>query len=421
MKISLAEKILPSYYEPWYEYDNPKYLNIYEKGGRGSSKSTTIACKIVINRMERESHALCVRKHANTLRHSVRNQIIWAINHLEVSKFWFWSNANSGDMTLTYIPKGTKIFFEGADGERIKGWKTPDKPTTDIFFEEIQQYKTDEELSSIKLSILREKLKPGLKYTFFHAYNPPKRKQSWVNKLCESQFRPDNMYVHHSDYLSNPFLPQEFVDEANNKKEKNPHRYNWEYLGHAIGGGVVPFDNLTFRTITKEERDSFDNIRQGLDWGYSVDPLACVRMHLDTKKRKLYIFDEIYGIKIKNPTLAKMVIAKGFNDTLITCDVDPLNRDEAKESGISRIIQAKKGPGSVEFGEEWLDGLDEIVIDPKTAPNTAREFEGADYQVDKDGNLIAKLIDADNHTIDATRYGCERDMLNKKLKAVLSI
>ena len=71
---------------------------------------------------------------------------------------------------------------------------------------------------------------------------------------------------------------------------------------------------------------------------------------------------------------------------------------------------AKKGAGSVEYGENWLDSLDAIVIDPKRTPNTAREFENIYYMTDKDGEPKAKLEDKDNHTIDATRYALEADM-----------
>jgi phage terminase large subunit len=64
----------------------------------------------------------------------------------------------------------------------------------------------------------------------------------------------------------------------------------------------------------------------------------------------------------------------------------------------------------VEHGEKWLDDLDEIVIDPERTPNAAREFEAIDYQIDKDGTVKNQLDDKDNHSIDATRYGCELDM-----------
>ncbi|MDU2948934.1 MAG: PBSX family phage terminase large subunit, partial [Staphylococcus epidermidis] len=43
------------------------------------------------------------------------------------------------------------------------------------------------------------------------------------------------------------------------------------------------------------------------------------------------------------------------------------------------------------------------------------EFENIDYQTDKDGDIIPKLEDKNDHTIDATRYALERDMRQNKL------
>ncbi len=152
-KIKLSEKILESFHPLWRAFSNKKYIHYYASGGRGGSKSTTFCVRMVKNRMATDTHGLCVRKYATNLRKTVRNQCIWAIRHLGVQEYWKWSNSASGDMTLVYTPTGACIFFEGADGEKVKGWKTPDMPTTDIFFEEITNYKTDEELSSLVLSI----------------------------------------------------------------------------------------------------------------------------------------------------------------------------------------------------------------------------------------------------------------------------
>lgn len=410
--IRISEKIIPSFYESWRAYKNPKYLNVYEKGGRGSSKSTTIAIKVIMNRMQTLSHALVVRKYAKTIRGTVRNQIIWALYHLEVQDSWEWSSSSNGEMTMTYIPTGTKIFFEGADGDKVKGWKTPDFPTTDIFFEEIADYKTDEELSSIKLSIVREILPEGYKYTFFHAYNPPKRRQSWVNKLCETQFIPDNMYVHHSTYLDNIYLPKEFRDMAEHTRMTDPRRYQWEYLGYPIGAGLVPFENLEFREITDDEFNAFDNFYQGNDWGYAADPNAFVVWHFDATRRRIFAAGEIYGVKISLEDLADKIIEKGWHRQTTTADsAEPRSISRMKTLGC-KFTGASKGPGSVEFGEKWLDELESIIIDPKRTPNIAREFESIDYEVDRDGNVMSRLSGADNHTIDATRYAFES--VNKK-------
>ena len=138
--------------------------------------------------------------------------------------------------------------------------------------------------------------------------------------------------------------------------------------------------------------------------------MAFVRLHYDKKKRIIYFIDEIYGVKMSIRELATKIKTKGYNDFPVTCDsAEPRSIAELREHGI-KALKAKKGPGSIEFGENWLDDLEAIVIDHKRTPNVAREFENIDYQTDKDGNLRPKLEDKDNHSIDATRYALETDM-----------
>lgn len=411
MNVNISEKVLPCFHEVWKACNDKRILNIVCKGGRNSSKSTTISIRMIYNRMKYRSHGLVIRKIDKSIRKSVREQLIWAIGHLGVQQYWSYGTTPSCDMTLTYNPTGTKIFFEGANNPvKLKSWKTSDYPTTDVWFEEMEEFKEEQEISTILNSFLRAELPNDVFYKFFYTYNPPKRKQSWLNKKYESQFQPAHTFIHHSDYRTNSFVSQFFIDEAEHIKEHNPRRYMWEYLGEPIGGGVVPFENLVFREMSEDEISNFDNIRQGNDWGYAADALAFVRIHYDKTRRKIFIFDEIFGVKMSNREFSDKVKQRLYHRFLTLADsAEPKSIDECKGYGLM-IQGAKKPPGSVEYGEKWLDDLEEIVIDPKRCPNTAREFENIDYQVDKDGNLKSKLEDKDNHSIDATRYAMSQDM-----------
>ena len=104
-----------------------------------------------------------------------------------------------------------------------------------------------------------------------------------------------------------------------------------------------------------------------------------------------------------------IVVDKGNIEIILSDDLRTKHIEEVSARGIS-ITGAKKGPGSVETGEKWLDELEEIVIDYQRTPNIAREFENIDYQIDKDGEVKSKLEDKDNHEIDATRYAMENDI-----------
>lgn len=444
--VKLSDKILPKFRSFWKASD--RYLFKVLKGGRNSSKSTHISIKIINDLCKYPVNALVVRKVGNTLEESCYEQLKWAIEYLEVEHLF---ECKKNPLRIIYKPRGNRIIFRGADDpSKIKSLKTSKFPIAILWVEELAEFKTEDEVEVIVNSVLRAELPEGIKYSVFYSYNPPKRKQNWVNKKYNTQFISKNTYVHHSDYRDNPYCSKAFIEEAENIKEKNITRYRWIYLGEAIGGGVVPFENLVFRKITDEEIDSFDNIRQGIDWGYAADAFAFVRLHYDKTRRKLYFINEIYGVKLSNREAKEKIIelfAKNANKELLKNKNNPDNvvafyrksKDETDSDYIERIVNfykkvtitadsaepksiaemkeyglncvgAKKGPGSVEYGEKWLDDLEEIVIDYERTPNIAKEFENIDYQVDRDGNVKSKLEDKDDHTITCTRYACENDM-----------
>lgn len=408
----LSEFLPPAFHSVWRAALNPKKTNVACKGGRGSGKSSNIAHIITQMLMRFPANAVGIRKVDNTIELSIFEQMKWAISEQGVSHLF---RINKSPMRITYIPRGNYMVFRGAsEPERIKSLKSANFPFLFAWIEELAEFKTEDEVTTITNSLLRGEPDDGLFYKFFYSYNPPKRRGSWVNKKYESSFIADNTFVHASTYLDNPFISKQFIAEAEAAKAQNELRYRWEYMGEAIGSGVVPFDNLKIERgcITDEMAASFDNIRNAVDFGYATDPLAFVRWHYDKKKRIIYAIDEHYGQKVSNRELAKWLKNRGYQSDEIFCDsAEPKSIAELRnQHDIPRVRAVKKGPDSVQFGEEWLGDLMQIVIDPLRTPNIAREFENIDYAVDRHGDPVARLEDKDNHTIDATRYAFEKDM-----------
>lgn len=413
MSKRLSEVFNDNFKKFYSEVKKDSYLYYVLKGGRGSAKSTHIAFTLILEIIKKPITILCVRKVGNTLSESVYEQLKEAIEMLDLGHLF---ECKKSPLQIVYKPRGNKIIFRGADDpSKIKSIKISKFPLTTLWIEELAEFKTEEEVSTIVNSILRAELGEGLEYKIFYSYNPPKRKQSWVNKKYDTQFIPSNTYVHHSTYLENRHISKAFKEEASEVKKRNEFKYRHEYLGEPIGSGVVPFSNLEFRTITDEEIASFDNIRQGVDWGYATDPVAFIRLHYDKTRRKIYILDEFYEVKASNRRLSEVIKSRNYHHQLTVCDsAEPKSKDELLTYGV-KMICAKKGPGSVEFGEKWLDDLEAIIIDPKRTPNTCKEFENIDYQTDKDGNIKPRLEDKNNHTIDAIRYALESDMIRGKM------
>jgi PBSX family phage terminase large subunit len=410
-KIDIFNLINENFYEWWYEIAD-KYLYRVLKGGRNSAKSTHISFRKIYRMMKYPINTLVVRKVAGTLATSVFEQLKEAICLMNVD--YYWKDYKS-PLRLLYKPTGQEILFRGADDpQKIKSIKTSRFPLSELWIEELSEFRSEDEVQTIVDSVVRAKLKNGLNYGIDFTYNPPKNKANWCNKKYNTQFLPSNTHVHHSTYLDNLHVSEAFIEEAEEVKKLNQNRYKWLYLGEALGGGIVPFSNLEFRTITDDEIKRFDNIKQGHDFGFSVDPANFGRQHLDKTRAILYFIDEIRAVKLKNKILADKIIERNYNDSIIIADSEnPQGIDELRSYGI-KIKGAKKGPGSVEYGLEWLDTLNKIVIDYKRTPGAAKEFESADYKLDRDGNQTAEL-DGEDHSIDQTRYSLENDMKNKVL------
>lgn len=414
MAKKLSDLLPEKFHSVWRATLNSDILNIVCKGGRGSGKSSDIAHIITQLLMRYAVNAVGIRYVDNTLEQSLYEQMKWAIEQQGVSHLFKF---NKSPLRITYKPRGNYMIFRGAQNpERIKSLKDSKFPFAIGWIEELAEFKNEDEVTTITNSLLRGELDDGLFYKFFYSYNPPKRKQSWVNKKYETSFQPKNTFIHHSTYKDNPFISKEFLSEVEAARVRNPRRAEWEYDGKAIGSGVVPFDNLRIEagSITDEMVANFDNIRQGLDYGYATDPLAFVRWHYDKKRNCIYAIDELYEVKCSNRRAAQWIKSNKYHYQDIIAEVEPKSNAEMRnEHDISKIRQVTKGPDSVEYGEKWLDDLDAIYIDPLRTPNIAKEFENIDYQTDRDGNPKPRLEDKDNHTIDATRYAFNDDMRKK--------
>nr|DAX56692.1 MAG TPA: large terminase [Caudoviricetes sp.] len=410
-QLKISDLLTPRFYPLYSAWKSNKYTRLVCKGGRGSAKSTNIALILVVDLMQYPVNTICFRKVGETLRKSVYEQIKWAIKFLGVEEYFEYKLS---PLEIMYKERGNKFIFMGVDDpQKSKSIKEAQFPVARYWFEELAEFKNEDEVETVLNSIFRGKLEKGLIYKGFFSYNPPKMKHNWVNKKYNYSFIENNVYVHHSTYLENPHISEEFIKEAEAVKAKDETKYRLVYMGEPIGNGLVPFPNLEIREIEASEIAGLEKFRNGVDWGYGVDPLAFVRWGYDKKKGIIYALDEYYGVGLKNRNLANYILSKGY-DELVMCDsAEPKSIDELKEYDIS-AWGAKKGAGSVEYGEKWLSDLEAIVIDPKRTPNISREFEMIDYDTDREGNPLPRLCDSNNHTIDATRYAFSNDMKKGK-------
>lgn len=410
-KNKIEKLIAPAFKKVFEDLVKEKHTHYWLKGGRGSTKSSFISIQI-INGIMADKNANCValRKVGQNLKDSVYEQLQWAISALGVDNLW---QGKVSPLELIYIPTGQRIIFRGADKpKKIKSTKFRKGYCKYLWYEEVDEFNGMSEIRTINQSLMRG----GDKFVVFYSFNPPKSQRNWTNiEMIEER---EDKLVHHSTYLGVPkeWLGEQFIVEAEHLKNVNYESYAHEYLGEVTGTGGEVFTNITIRTISDEEIRMFDRITRGIDWGYASDPFTYTVNHYDRKRRRLYIFYEIYKVGLSNKKAYELIKQENKNNKIVVCDsAEPKSIAEMNSYGL-RVIGAKKGPDSVEYGIKWLQDLEEIVIDPVRCPNTTREFNGYELEKDKYGEFKADFPDKNNHTIDAVRYSRESDMRSIKIR-----
>ena len=407
--IRLSNIIAPHFWALHQDIKRHSHTYYWLEGGRGSTKSSDVSVEIpqlIIKNPE--CHAVVLRKIGNTIKNSVYPQMQWGIDALGLTdKFRFKTSPHE----IMYKKTGQKILFFGVDDpQKIKSIKLPFGYVGICWIEELDQFSGMEEIRNLNQSLLRG----GPVFWEFCSFNPPKSQNNWVNE--EKLFDDPDRLVHHSTYLGVPreWLGERFFEDAEKLKARNETAYRHEYLGEVTGTGGAVFENVEDMAMSAELVGNFDRLYYGLDFGFAVDPLAYVAMYYDAKREDLYIFDELYRQKMTNSQAAKAIKLRINGGRILADAAEPKSIAEMSDYGL-RISGARKGPDSIDFGMRWLQNRAHIYIDKQRCPNTYKEFVAYEYDRNKDGQFISAYPDANNHSIDAVRYGLYEIMNRDKI------
>lgn len=399
-----ASMIAPVFAPVLFDIQEHKHTEYVFPGGRGSTKSSFVSLNVIDLIMTHpDMHAVVMRQVADTMRGSVYQQILWAIDALGLTDDF---HATVSPMEITRKSTGQKIYFRGADDPgKVKSIKVPFGYIGILWLEELDQFAGPESVRKIEQSVIRG----GDIAYIFKSFNPPKTISNWANKYIKVP--KESRLVTYSTYKDVPerWLGKPFIEEAEFLKEVNPDAYENEYMGVANGSGGSVFDNVTIREITDAEIAQFDRVMNGVDWGWYPDLYAFVRVHYDAARLTLYVWQEYTCNKQSNRQTADKLRKLGIRgNDLITCDsAEEKSVGDYKSYGLFARA-AEKGPGSREYSFKWLQSLREIVIDNVRCPVAAEEFLNYEYERDKDDNVISGYPDGDDHCIDAVRYATNR-------------
>lgn len=401
--IDLRDVIIPKFYDVHKDIKARKHTHYWFKGGRGSTKSSFISLEIILNVMrDSKCNVICFRKIGKDIEESVYNQILWAIDVLGVQDYF---KATKSPYRIVYEPTGQIISFRGLDdAKKTKSIKLQKGYYKISWFEELDEFSGIEEVRKAEQSVMRG----GNEFIAFKSYNPPQNINNWVNKEVLHE-RKDRIITHNT-YLDVPkdWLGEQFFIEAEFLKQFNELAFRHEYMGEVTGNGGIIFQNVKNLQITDEMIRQFDQLREGIDWGFAADPFAWNKMHYDKTRRCLYIYDEIHKTGLTNPQAMDLIKTK-TQCKIIADSAEPKSIAEFQINNFN-IVGAIKGPDSVRYGIKWLQQLAYIYIDKERCPHTFDEFSLYELEKDKNGDFKDKYPDKNNHHIDTIRYALSDDI-----------
>lgn len=394
-------------------------------GGRGGAKSHSFAGALLTQAANRPLRILCCRETQASIRDSVKRLFDDKIKQHGLSGAYHSTDTEiRGHLGSLFIFAGLRNNVDS-----IKSLEAIDI----AWVEEAQK------ISQASLDILIPTVrKPGSELWF--SWNP-QHKTDPVDVLLRGDYPPPDSIVRYVGQEHNPWFPDVLREQMEYDLRRDPDKYL-----HIWRGGYQQHSQArVFRNWRVGEEHEFvttpdTRFYLGGDWGFATDPTVLIRSYI--VGRTIYVDYEAWALGCdidylpflfggcederliqlnkqawESPGLAnwkrKWAEAhfNGIPDsrkwTIRADSARPETISYLQRHGFDRIEPAKKGPGSVEEGIEFLKSYD-IVVHPKRCPHTIDELTLYSYKIDKQtGEVLPLLEDKKNHVIDALRYGHE--------------
>lgn len=388
-------------------------------GGRGSSKSFGLNTSAVLMSYEQGHKVLHTRVAMSTAEDSIIPEFQEKIHLLEVDNDF---QVYKGDITNRV--SGSKFLFRGiktASGDQTAKLKSI-PGLTDWFLDEAEELLDEKKFDDIDFSVRGG----GAQNRIVLILNPT-TKEHWIWKrwfknhlryITIDGFKipvsdhPDILHIH-TTYLDNPHLPDQFVEQMKKLKFSDPAKYQHVVLG----GWLEREEGVVFENWEEGEFNHYLPYCFGLDFGFSPDPCAMVKVAVDRKAKKIYVQERLYDTKL-NPAQVIKAVKNGIDhpNDLIICDTsEPRLYTELKMARLNVNMVSKKN--SVKEGSIRADIREmheyTIIVDPYSY-NIKDELNSYVWN-DKKASVP---VDAHNHICDAIRYGWRRLVGYKKGKGI---
>jgi phage terminase large subunit len=374
--------------------ERARYIVLY--GGRNGGKSWSIVRTLLDMAAETPLRILCCREIMASIRESSFRLLVDQIRALGLEEaFTVASDRIIGR-------NGSEFIFEGLfhNISKIRSYEG----INICWVEEAQNVS---EASWVDLiPTIRT---PGSR--FFISFNPMHETDPVYVRFVKSE-RPDVLPKRVS-WRDNPYHSAEMEAERLwlLKTDPDAHAHVWEGEFQAHSDAQIFHGKWSVEAF--EPQPGWSGPYFGCDWGFSQDPTVLMKSWV--YERSLYVEAEAWAVKCDNdklPALFRRI--DGSDREIIRADsARPDQISHMQKNGFPRITACEKGKGSVEDGIAHMRSYERIVVHP-SCTHTEQEMRLYSYKVDKlSGNVMADVVDKNNHCIDALRYALEPLMKKK--------
>lgn len=246
----------------------------------------------------------------------------------------------------------------------------------------------------------------------FLDYNPAS--EFWVHTDVMPKLKEEEYFFDVSTYHDNEYAPKNVVDSIERRKYDSEGNITEFYKVYGLGE-IGSLDGVIFDNWSQTERIPDLPHIYGLDFGFSVDPAALVKVAV--KNQLIYLHEVFYDVGLTNQDILEKFkyhkVQKG-KDVIYADSAEPKSIAELRAGGYT-VKPAIKGADSVRAGIDWIQSHRLVVS--KSSLNLIKELRNYTWEKDRDGKPLNKPIDSWNHLLDAMRYSLSNYIVNTKVIA----
>lgn len=312
----LSDEIAPYFRE---NFDDWSTVHQIDYGGRGSTKSTKNAKKLVLKwKRNKDMHIVVVRKYSDNHKDSTLMAILKQLNWLNMQENVHYKYTVRPAHIKNLIT-GQNIYFRGLDDfDKIKGLEVPFGFIGAVWFFEITEFRESRDIGEVIATFARGvNTEKGQFFIASYEYNPSPKPTHWTYEWSKSMEKRPDAYVTRTNWemlpteLAEKWLGKIWINEAKMTKEINPNLYKNQYLGLKIilsGGIYTSFSEKNIDTILLKK---YKFLNVAVDYGES-DATTFV-VNGVTQDMRLEFFREYYHKNNVSPVL------KNINEYVDDC------------------------------------------------------------------------------------------------------